>query len=452
MRNFLREHFCFLVYSSTPRQQSKIAHPVPWLWYIVLYRMMVGFLFVLLSLLSCFYYAGAEVVELTNEEALDVYKRLEEDPHRTPLFIEFFAPWCSKCKAFQPTLKELADYAHESGHIRVVKINGAKHKEVSKKFGVDKYPTFVYVKDGHVGFYDGPRDLTVMKEFVDKVKLPTYSVLQNNEDVYEVTRNMHFENVSFVLSLPCARLDSSCSGDFGNIVANFEFAALKFSMDAVFIVSLHQKAATLCKLDSTVPDLVPLCIEDAADLKDKAIIADFVRMHNYPLIAHMENHNFHRLANLHTKMLLAVLDTTKHDSDIIMAGFQDAAKIYEREHPDMRLILGVLDGKKWHSFCKAHRASVPSFLLLNHATDEYAKLPIVDVHNQMAIKEQVTAIIQDILEDRIEMEEVVPLSFVGKIKYRIERYMPWSLLLFIVPIILVLSSLCVSRPVKAKNM
>ncbi|RYH20985.1 hypothetical protein EON65_21860 [archaeon] len=413
---------------------------------------MARFLLFLAFLLSFVYCVKAEVAELTNEEALDIYKNLEHDPHRTPLFIEFYAPWCSKCKAFQPILNKLADYAHEGGHIRVVKINGAKHKESAKVFGVDKFPTFVYIKDGHTGFYDGPRVLDTMKEFVDKVKLPTYTVLQNNEDVYQVTQNMHFENVSFVLSLPCTRLDSSCSGDYGTIVANFEFAAMRFSMEAVFIVALHQKTPTLCKLDSTVPDLVPLCLEGIADMKDKAVVTDFVRMHNYPLIAHMENHNFHRLANLQTKMLLAVLDTKKHDSDVIMAGFQDAAKVYEREHPDMRLILGVLDGKRWHSFCKVHRATVPSFLLLNHATDEHAKFPITSVHNQMSIKEQVTEIIQGILEERIEMEKVVPLSFVGKIKYRIERYMPWSLLLLIAPILLIVSSLCFPRPRKAKNM
>ncbi len=77
---------------------------------------------------------------------------------KEPILIDFWAEWCSPCRAAAPTIEKLAEtYA---GKAHVVKINTDFAGPIAQAFGVSGIPNFVIVKDSTVvnsvtGFGDG---------------------------------------------------------------------------------------------------------------------------------------------------------------------------------------------------------------------------------------------------------------------------------------------------------
>lgn len=62
------------------------------------------------------------------------------------VLVDFWAPWCSPCKAIAPTLEELAaDYA---GRAKIVKVNVDDNPESAARFGIRSIPTLFVFKDG----------------------------------------------------------------------------------------------------------------------------------------------------------------------------------------------------------------------------------------------------------------------------------------------------------------
>ena len=73
---------------------------------------------------------------------------------KTPVVVDFWATWCTPCKAIAPTLDEIA---REQGEKLVIaKINADENPEWVARFRVMSLPTLLFIKDGkevarHIG-------------------------------------------------------------------------------------------------------------------------------------------------------------------------------------------------------------------------------------------------------------------------------------------------------------
>jgi thioredoxin 1 len=63
-----------------------------------------------------------------------------------PVIVDFWATWCSPCRAIAPTLERIA-VEHE-GHLIVVKVDVDENPTYAQQFGVQGIPTLLMVHQG----------------------------------------------------------------------------------------------------------------------------------------------------------------------------------------------------------------------------------------------------------------------------------------------------------------
>jgi thioredoxin len=66
----------------------------------------------------------------------------------TPVFVDFWAPWCGPCRSVAPIVEELA--SQYSGRLKIAKINVDESQDVAMKYQVTSIPTFILFKEGQI--------------------------------------------------------------------------------------------------------------------------------------------------------------------------------------------------------------------------------------------------------------------------------------------------------------
>jgi len=110
--------------------------------------------------------APAAVVKLDNAN-------FEDEVKEGIVFVKFFAPWCGHCKRMAPTWEQLAQDYKETDGVKIAHVDCTEENNVNRDLcngqGVNGFPTLNIYKNGvKAEEYSGKRDLSVLKEFVEK--------------------------------------------------------------------------------------------------------------------------------------------------------------------------------------------------------------------------------------------------------------------------------------------
>jgi thioredoxin 1 len=65
---------------------------------------------------------------------------------KTPVLVDFWAPWCRPCLMAAPVLEELAE--EYSGRITIAKLNVDQNQKAAVKYGIMAIPNLIIFKNG----------------------------------------------------------------------------------------------------------------------------------------------------------------------------------------------------------------------------------------------------------------------------------------------------------------
>lgn len=90
----------------------------------------------------------------------------EQETKQGLKLIEFYATWCVYCKKQRIELQEF-----ENSDIRIGIVDGDESPNITKKYNIDSYPTFVLLKDGEKiakfsGFHNKSQLLNKLMQYI----------------------------------------------------------------------------------------------------------------------------------------------------------------------------------------------------------------------------------------------------------------------------------------------
>ncbi len=139
-----------------------------------------------------------------------------EASQRTPVLVDFWAPWCGPCRMLSPLLEKIE--TEFVGRLRVVKINTDENQEIAAQFKVRSIPYVVAFSDGQpIDSFVGVLAEGQLRAFVERL-LPNPSELERRKAARLIAAG------DIAAAASALRAAVALSGD--NEAARFDLAGL----------------------------------------------------------------------------------------------------------------------------------------------------------------------------------------------------------------------------------
>ena len=106
--------------------------------------------------------SGTEIIHVTDDTFAESVERASG-----LVVVDFWATWCTPCRAIAPILEDLAK--SNAGKVQITKLDVDANQRTSMRFNVRSIPTLMFFKDGkHVDTVVGVVQKSVLQERINK--------------------------------------------------------------------------------------------------------------------------------------------------------------------------------------------------------------------------------------------------------------------------------------------
>lgn len=235
-------------------------------------------------------------IDITNENEADIFSGKIS---KTPLFVEFYSPWCHHCSDFYPTWQKLVNISELNTKIQFARVDCPQYSKICDKHNINGYPTMVWynLKENISVRYTGLNQIPFLQNFLERqLKFP----IQFIETETDINKYLHKTNRSSIFLL---------NYNDDNILANFRAIVLDFrATNALFFAynSTNQSLHVYREKDSY--------ISYEGNWSNNSL-AEFINDNINPLLMPFNNDEFEKSEKNGTFVVLFFLNSSQQHYD-----------------------------------------------------------------------------------------------------------------------------------------
>jgi len=236
------------------------------------------------------------------------------NPH--PIFIQFETAWCKECRSLTPVWEEVARLLKNEVNVAVLDCEAKRNKETCQVEHITQFPSFVIYHDGTRLAYSGLKVASMMAEFARK----TVTTPGSHEISVREFEEMLMKKNLFFLLLHSSQTPISVIKAVETVGKGFLGSAviLKSSSQTIYerleLSKLH--AYLLVFKESEPRAWAKLTLEEQVTQEEPSAVMrqrklsmavqHWITVHSIPILAELDQHNFHRLFNSGAKKLIVL--------------------------------------------------------------------------------------------------------------------------------------------------
>lgn len=349
------------------------------------------------------------------------------DPANGLWLLKFYAPWCGHCKKLAPTLDAMAKYI--TGKFAIGKIDCTTETSLCKssQFNIRGYPTLKIYKDGNFYDYPGKRDADSMIEFMEKMSLPSVTLVDTYDDFIKNVLDVSSDGVAFLAFdskgkeidinkqnqnnhdkktihqadlTPVEKIMSSTKflqmyGQSSRVLQSISsFALLHPKHKSELSKFLHNESTLSTKISPSnqmllriEKNIAPIVYNHKREKDLHSVtssdIVDWVKQYYMPLVTTLEGHNFRTVTALGKPLVIGITNPKDDDHDNTEKDEATNTFLHELrtlaqfgpEDIIQKYKFSQMNGKKFHSFLKQFNISsdskFPQAIVVNVQTRNY---------------------------------------------------------------------------------
>eukprot|EP00937_MAST-01D_sp_MAST-1D-sp2_P002896 g2896.t1 len=270
------------------------------------------------------------------EEALD-------DTQNRVWMIEFYAPWCSHCKALAPVYEQAAASVKS---MRFAKIDATQNRLYAGKFKVTGYPSLFWVREGRERRYRGGHSVQGFADLAEKLG-------QKAVQAYNAAFDKR-DGVKWLLYNP--------GGQCADEAAAFGAAARRLQDELAFGsaedaeglggAALKVAAGGGCAIAKIDGDEEPHRFAASGAAASADALVEWIERNKFPLVSALNAKTFYAASHAGRKLVAAVVDGA---GSKVAGALREELKRLARpgsataplgEEPSAKFLFGVMDGKE----------------------------------------------------------------------------------------------------------
>lgn len=388
---------------------------------------------------------------------------LKKSPTDTLWFIKFYAPWCGHCKRLAPILDKVAPGVVDL--MRIATVDCTVEKSLCKEFGVRGYPTLMFhrtatddvtdadvninIKDFHP--YQGGRSASDLTEFANKMSRHPTQPVSTIEQVYNIAlKTVSGDKICFVgydanaqnaASVDDVIASSSFLTKYKTVArkmqvdGNFALLMPHASKDKVAEFGIGNRLSFVAKFEFGIDPVI-------FDADTNNSLESFIRANNQALVTELSGRNFGQIAESGKFIVIGVMGDDSENALAILKNLKHTALNGDKDI-NTKVLFGWMDGRKFNKF-------LTQFNLTGESSNVFVFDPtlrqyyIEDNENTVPadvnVKDLLTRVLSGEMKGKAQKKpkkDSAPKAMWGVIKQVYKAYKPWSYIIF-VPVILLL--------------